>query len=204
MSALDTLPPERTWALGGGTALALRFGHRISYDIDIFFENSVALRELHPNSNPAVKALSDRFQNPGNYIKIERPEGEIDFLAALRQTEGAVWSYRFDNREIPVETPAEILAKKLHYRGSKLVVRDGFDIAAAIWLDPPALATAIRATPDGASRAVDRIEKRLVQRFPQDVGEEVNPTADGERFMGTDLRHVARWIRDVLEQSSPS
>src|SRR4051794_26702968 len=77
LPALEALPAGMSWALGGGTALALTLAHRVSFDIDVFFTDSRALRLLSPNRNPLVRAISDRWQEPGNYIKIERPEGEI-------------------------------------------------------------------------------------------------------------------------------
>jgi hypothetical protein len=68
------------WSLGGGTALALHLNHRISFDVDIFLDHPGALKELM--KNPKTKRLSDDREFPGNYLKIIRPEGEIDFILA--------------------------------------------------------------------------------------------------------------------------
>ena len=46
LPALDELPNELTWSLGGGTALSISLNHRISYDIDIFFQDASALKFL--------------------------------------------------------------------------------------------------------------------------------------------------------------
>ena len=35
IAAIDTLPGGYTWSLGGGTALALRIDHRVSFDIEL-------------------------------------------------------------------------------------------------------------------------------------------------------------------------
>ena len=51
LPALDELSNELPWSLGGGTALAISLNHRISYDIDIFFQDASALKFLSPNKN---------------------------------------------------------------------------------------------------------------------------------------------------------
>src|SRR3546814_15706636 len=63
-------------------------------------------------------------------IKILRPEGEIDFLSGAGLTAQPSIEHVIDGARIQVETPAEILSKKLRYRGASLAVRDIFDIAA--------------------------------------------------------------------------
>src|SRR3546814_11003843 len=51
---LDTLKEPPTWTFGGGTALAVFYEHRISYDIDIFLPNADAVSDLSPARNPAT------------------------------------------------------------------------------------------------------------------------------------------------------
>ena len=82
LAALATLDRDVRWSWGGGTALALRLEHRISLDIDIFLPDATALRSLSPQRNPAVRALTDRWQEPGHYLKLEFAQGEVDFIAA--------------------------------------------------------------------------------------------------------------------------
>src|SRR3546814_6588578 len=76
LTALDGLPGNFEWTLGGGTGLAIELNHRVSYDIGVFFTDARALRLLSPNRNPLVRKLSDKCQESGHYIKIERDEGE--------------------------------------------------------------------------------------------------------------------------------
>src|SRR3546814_18377632 len=54
---LDTLKEPPKWTFGGGTALAVFYEHRISYDVDIFLSNAEAVTDLSPARNPATKAL---------------------------------------------------------------------------------------------------------------------------------------------------
>src|SRR3546814_2305706 len=59
---LDTLKEPPKWTFGGGTALAVFYEHRISYDVDIFLSNAEAVTDLSPARNPATKALLGRSE----------------------------------------------------------------------------------------------------------------------------------------------
>ena len=125
---------ETCWTLGGGTGLFLSLNHRVSYDIDIFLEDPQALKRIAGDSR--TKRISDDWQFPGNYLKLIRQEGEIDFILASSVTESFFFVYNFKGAQINVETPAEIIAKKIRYRGPTFTIRDVFDFAAAVHHDP--------------------------------------------------------------------
>ena len=188
LPALDELPKELTWSLGGGTALSISLNHRISYDIDIFFQDASALKFLSPNKNKKIRTLSDDWQQPGNYLKIERPEGDIDFLIARTFSASPHFCHDFKGYEILVETPAEIIAKKIHYRGSQFSVRDIFDIAAVSQLVPDALPSVSSEIRDALPRVWDRI-KLLRKRYDQTIHDAVSPSGPGVNFMdqGVDI-----------------
>jgi len=191
LGVLDEGGPHATWSLGGGTGLALTLNHRVSYDVDLFVEDGRLLHALSPNRNRAARALTDRWQEPGNYIKLERDEGAIDFILASPQTGLTPWIYRLGDREIRVEQPAEIIAKKLRYRSSRFLPRDTFDLLAALGADPGIVAAAVRAVPDGARRAADRIE-RTARRYRETIALEVNPSATGVELLELDPLEAAR------------
>ena len=159
--------------------------HRVSYDVDIFLKDAADLRGLSPNRNEAARKIANRWQEPGNYLKLEREEGEIDFILAPDVTDLDPWLYGFGDRIIRVEDPAEILAKKLKYRGSTLVPRDVFDILAVNRIDPGSVRRAVECVPDGARRAADRIQ-RIHERYRRTVADEVNPTASGAEILELD------------------
>ncbi len=130
LNVLSDLPEEIEWVLGGGTALALHLNHRESFDIDLFFEDPRALK--HIANNPKTKQISSDWEFPGNYLKLIRPEGEIDFILASKITESPCIIYLLEGAQIPIESIEEIIAKKIKYRGSEFTLRDTFDLAAAI------------------------------------------------------------------------
>ena len=193
LSALDEVGPDVEWTLGGGTGLALKINHRISYDVDIFLKDAGHLRAISPNRNSAARAITDRWQEPGHYVKLEREEGSIDFIVAVQQTDLAPWRYEFKGRSIPVDEPAEILAKKLKYRSSGIVPRDIFDLLAIHHFDPEIVKEAVAAVPDGARRAADRI-RRIGKRYRETIKDEVNPTANGAELLEVDPIEVAEFL----------
>lgn len=182
LPGIGELPAEMTWTLGRGTALSISLRHRISYDIDIFFQDVNALKLLSPNKNRKIRSLSDNWQQPGHYLKIERPEGDIDFLVTRTLTEDPFFVYDFNGKKILVEKPAEIIAKKIHYRGSRITIRDIFDLAVFSELEPDALQETPDDIRDALPRTLDRI-RLLRKRYEQTVHHAVFPTEIGKTFL---------------------
>lgn len=119
------------WTLGGGTAITIQIDHRISYDVDIFVPGT-ALKNFTPANNPASRNISRKFQWPGHYLKFELEEGEIDFLSPPLQTEpGFKWA-KYGDRRIALETPEEVMIKKIRYRSPNFTPRDVYDLAAVV------------------------------------------------------------------------
>lgn len=130
------------WTFGGGTVLMLRHGHRLSKDIDIFVPDPQYLGFVSPRLSDAAERVSvDYVEGPG-YVKLLRPEGEIDFVASPNLTAQPYDEWTLLGRTVKVETAAEIVAKKLWHRGDRATARDLFDLSLVIDREPEALATA--------------------------------------------------------------
>jgi Nucleotidyl transferase AbiEii toxin, Type IV TA system len=129
--------PVPPWLLGGGTALMLHAGHRLSKDIDIFIQDPQYLPFLSPRLGGEDVWNCDTFEEAAQHLKLIFPEGEIDFIVAPPITNLSSEKKSVDMSEIgrpgplvvDVEYPVEIALKKLVYRGRMLKVRDIFDIA---------------------------------------------------------------------------
>jgi len=201
LAALDTLPQETAWSWGGGTALAVRLDHRVSLDIDIFLADGDDLRQLLPTVNPAVRAMTDNWQQPGHYLKLLFAEGEVDFIAALSRTGQPSDAWPWRGRLLPLETTAEILAKKLHWRGSRALARDVFDLEAARRFDKAGFEAALAAEPEGAGRVADVITRRE-NRLRKELPLAVRPTAKGAGIHDFDLLDLAAALRDTADGSS--
>lgn len=182
LEALDTLPRGTRWSWGGGTALSIHLDHRVSLDIDIFLPDAQALRLLSPQRNDTVRAITDKWQEPGHYIKLELDNGEIDFIVSGLRTDPGYRPWTYEGREIPLESVAEVLAKKLHWRGSVALARDVFDLATAWRLDPESFALAVEAEPDGARRIADQITRRG-KRIGEELPLAIQPTPIGKDIL---------------------
>jgi hypothetical protein len=130
------------WTFGGGTVLMLRYGHRLSKDIDIFVPDPQYLGYVSPRLSDVAEGVSGKYVEGPGYIKLLRPEGEIDFVASPNLTAEPFEIWELLGRPVKVETSAEIVAKKLWHRGDRVTARDLFDLALVIEREPRALATA--------------------------------------------------------------
>lgn len=130
-SKVSGASPE--WTFGGGTALMLQIDHRESFDIDLFLDDPQFLPFLNPETQGhSLSRMPDGYQTDGfGSLKLAyEGVGEIDFICCGVITECPVKQEWIRGNEVRLETPAEIIAKKICYRGSLLQPRDMFDLAA--------------------------------------------------------------------------
>lgn len=111
--------------LGGGTRLMLAMEHRISDDIDLFIRDPQWIGFLTPRLNDKFEHLINTYDEGATSLKLKFNEGEIDFIVSMSLL-------GLDNKVsseslFPLEPVAEVLAKKLFYRGWALTPRDLFD-----------------------------------------------------------------------------
>lgn len=121
------------WTFGGGTALMLQIGHRESHDIDLFITDPQYLPYLNPETQDYDVALqaSDYETDGIQALKIVYDGiGEIDFICRHHVTDQPARLAPVNGRQVRQELPAEIIAKKIVYRGASLQPRDMFDLAA--------------------------------------------------------------------------
>jgi hypothetical protein len=123
---------EVHWTFGRGTVLMLRYQHRVSKDIDIFFHDPQPLAYLTPRTGGLSELLTGEYEESANHLKLLFDEGEIDFVASPNLTDPGFEVAVIDNRNIRIETPAEIIAKKMWHRGDAVKARDLFDFGVVI------------------------------------------------------------------------
>lgn len=130
------------WTFGGGTVLMLRHNHRMSKDIDLFVPDPQYLGFVTPRLSQVAEDLTIDYVETGGYVKLSLPEGEIDVVAATNLTTPAFEEWMLFGRTIRVETSAEIVAKKMWFRGNTATARDLFDLAMVLEREPEALIAA--------------------------------------------------------------
>jgi hypothetical protein len=138
----------------------LRYRHRLSKDIDIFVPDPQYLGYVSPRLSDVAEGVSDQYVEGPGFIKLLRPEGEIDFVASPNLTAAPFEVWELLGREIKVETSAEIVAKKLWHRGDRATARDLFDLALVIEREPEALATAATHLLKNRDAFLQQVEQR--------------------------------------------
>lgn len=139
--------------LGGGTRLMLAMGHRISDDIDLFIRDPQWIGYLTPRLNDRFENVIDGYDEGATSLKLRFPQGEIDFIVSmslLGLPNEVSTDCAFD-----LEPVAEVLAKKLFYRGWALTPRDLFDWQMMETKLPPAVTQAPQIAKLVASRIDD-------------------------------------------------
>lgn len=120
------------WSLGGGTVLMFHYLHRLSKDIDIFVPDPQFLGYVNPRLGGPAEEVTADYQDGAESIKLFLSEGEIDFVAASTLTANPFETHAVLGRNILLETPLEIAAKKIWHRGHKATPRDLLDLALVI------------------------------------------------------------------------
>jgi hypothetical protein len=127
------------WSFGGGTVLMRRFRHRVSKDVDIFVPDPQYLGYVSPRLNDKADELTQKYLETEMSVKLYFPEGEIDFIASGSVTKNPYAVERVLGRAVRVESTAEIIGKKVRYRGRMFTGRDLFDLALVAIRDPGAI-----------------------------------------------------------------
>lgn len=127
------------WTFGGGTLLMLRHHHRLSKDIDIFVPDPQYLGYVNPRINEAAANITREYEEDAQFVKLIFPEGEIDFVVSQNLTDPGYDQWTLMGQPVRAETTAEIIAKKMWYRGNHPTARDLFDLSLAIERDLGAL-----------------------------------------------------------------
>jgi len=104
----------------------------------------------------------------------------------------------FMGRSIPLDTTAEILAKKLLYRAESFKARDVFDMAVALALDRPAAVKALRAAASTRTALLRRLQV-LAEAPPADLTRDLVLTQAGATYAGGMVAVLAQAVRDIGE-----
>lgn len=131
--------PDAVRTFGGGTVLMLRHAHRLSKDIELFVPDPQYLGFVNPRLSDVAAGVSDNYVEAMEYVKLMRPEGEIDIVAAHNLTAQPWTLETIMGEEVRVETDVEIVAKKMWHRGGQATARDLFDLALVLQTDPAGL-----------------------------------------------------------------
>jgi hypothetical protein len=150
------------WAIGGGTAMMPQIGHRESHDIDIFLPDAQLLSWLDPQKRDFdFEILPKDYNGDGSkFPKLAFEMGEIDFIVAQALTSSPTTQATVEDQVVLLETIPEIIAKKIYHRGSNIIPRDIFDIAAGSKEHADSIISELRGYRDEVAAALVAIDKQ--------------------------------------------
>lgn len=181
----------------------LQISHRGSDDIDVFLDDHQLLPYLDPGrqSFDFSIAPSDYLGDGTGFQKIVFDDvGEIDFIVCPHVTEAPAQPVVLEGREIMMETVAEIIAKKIFYRGSNIRPRDLFDVAAASITHRRAVVAALalhRTKVEAALAQISRSDGNLMT----DVIAELQIHAQFRHMIGSAVDITTDVLREALSKA---
>ena len=154
-------PSEIT--LGGGTALAARWHHRVSTDIDIFVPYEAFRRAAGEWGAPLTESGAVKVAGGQVWLTGIFPEGDFSVAATdpFLPICGRSIMDHASGWDVALEEPAEVLAKKLRlrmYGNGEFVSRDFYDICTAAEEAPSQLQRALSAL---SPRQRDELEEEI-------------------------------------------
>lgn len=194
------------WTLGGGLALALQLGHRISCDALVSVRGA-RLQAFTPALNPATARLSSYFEWTGHQLKFEMQDGSITFVSAPLQTEPGYEWQTVQGRVIATQTPEEVVVNAIRCRSERFTARDAFDLAALGETEPGLERVLAAEVPDALPRLAESmraLEARgtgalSVSVVPTDIGAPLLADAFGRaRRIVSRAASLARLTADGL------
>ena len=173
----------------------LQIDHRESHDIDIFVDDPQILPFLNPLIQEwEVHTLpTDYITDGSRSLKLVfKDVGEIDFIACASMLKESFQLSEILGKQVCLETPEEIVCKKIYYRGATIQPRDMFDIAAVMQSQgKETLVTALSRYKSSVEAALD-----ATARIKPDAAEKLM-----QRLMIRDhLRDLPRVARDMTHE----
>lgn len=136
--------------LGGGTVLAVRWRHRVSTDIDLFTDHQRYRNAIVNRREEVTEALERLVADTGEgsvevergWLRVHFRDGPAALMTIPRPTVTDDYTEMVEGTDVPTESSAEILARKLQSRILELGVltdRDLYDLLVARRRDPDSL-----------------------------------------------------------------
>lgn len=195
------------YVLGGGTVLAARWQHRVSTDIDLFTDNERYQQVILSRRDDVAATLGQMVSEAQEgavevergWLRVHFPEGPAALMTIPRPTIRDDYAERAQGTDVPTESTAEILARKVQSRILDLGVftdRDLYDLLVAEQRDPEALRRVLASITPGERVAIANELRGLPYNWSS--GEPVREPAHPNL-----LRGLARRAQALFEPSTP-
>ncbi|WMW66334.1 nucleotidyl transferase AbiEii/AbiGii toxin family protein [Nitratidesulfovibrio liaohensis] len=189
--------PKEAWTFGGGTVLMQRFNHRTSKDIDIFLRDPQLLTRLSPRLNDTLEAHITDYAEQSNFVRIYLPGGEVDFICAKNITEHPSAYKKIEGIFCNVETPVEIIAKKIAYRGDSFRPRDAFDLALVYSECRMAILENAHVFSPYMEPLTVRLDALAEDKAVEEVLREIQVLPGGQKIRGRELQLCQEFLKSI-------
>lgn len=173
--------------LGGGTALAARWRHRDSFDIDLTVATRVNLRSLPDDFEETMRRMGGKPEYLVGRWVVTFDIGQVDLTALDPCPSRGQETAMVDGEPMIVLSNAQILHGKLE-RASRSPVRDVFDVIVAGRRDPDALAIAVNCRNRMDAEAICVGWEKSNAMLQREADSQLLGLADGDR----DHRDIGR------------
>ncbi|MDD3834368.1 MAG: nucleotidyl transferase AbiEii/AbiGii toxin family protein [Sulfurimonas sp.] len=187
------------WVFGGGTALSMfHFGHRKSFDIDIFITESQLFDFLNPKWYIDETALFDksdyRFDGLNHHIALKtKDEIKVDFILNESIIKPPIKNTVLDlSYDLYYESVEDIIAKKVKWRKEDNLTRDIFDLSVAITKDESILQNLLYSrfiTFDDLKKLYNSLEKLDIVRYNLEI-KLIEPQNEHYAFLAKEAREI--------------
>ncbi len=203
--ALGRIGMTDALAIGGGTALAARWNHRRSTDIDMVMEPESFRAAAAPLTRLLTEGAGTQIRQGRGWFNAMLPDGDFSITTAEALLADDGPPERESVFGLALESTAQILARKLRYRmwgNGEFVARDLYDLCTGAVRDPNAVARALDVLDPYARTALADEIARLGPRVAR-MGRALTAVDHPEWLV--DLgRTAARLIAEGPRPTSPS
>lgn len=192
--------PKNSWSFGGGTVLMLKYNHRYSKDIDIFFRDPQLLNSVSPRINDAAEDNILEYSEHTQFTKIQFAEGEVDFIVSPQITNCRPQFEDVLSQKVFVDSPVEIVGKKIHFRAEEFKPRDVFDLAVVYSAQKEGLLENAFSFSPQLSVLANRIEALAESGQLEPALQSLDIAPDGDKIRGSELAVCRQFLHDVSLQ----
>lgn len=192
--------PKNSWSFGGGTVLMLKYNHRFSKDIDIFFRDPQLLSAVSPRVNDAAEENILDYAEHTRFTKIQFADGEVDFIVSPQITNCRPQFEDVLGTKVYVDSPVEIVAKKIRFRAEEFKPRDVFDLAVVYSFQKDGLLE--NAFSFAAQKEVLRVRIKALEESGQleQALLSLDIAPGGEKYRGGELAVCRRFLKDTASK----
>lgn len=192
--------PKNAWSFGGGTVLMLKYNHRFSKDIDIFFRDAQLLSAVSPRINDASEENILDYAEHTRFTKIQFPDGEVDFIVSPQITNCHPQFEDVFGERVYVDSPVEIVAKKIRFRAEEFKPRDVFDLAVVYTMQKDGLLENVFSFAAQVETLRERIDALAESGQLEQALQSLAIAPGGEKYRGKELGACRQFLEDAADK----